>query len=450
LGFSAANQMANPILNMTLGLNPVWISTSRFINMLIDACTDPLMGHISDNFTSKWGRRRPFILLGGLWMSIVLAAFWWVPLSWNPLHIMVWYLVVSILFSLGTTIFGTAYWALGVELTPDYNERIRINAIRSYFQSAMGLAAPWFIWFISRDFWASGQFGNAEFGRVYGTRGLFFILAAFCLVFSIIPVFFVRERYKNLAAKNKKDHGKRNFFRSFFLTFNNKPFLILTFCGIIMGTSLQLFEQFGNYVNFYYVFGGNIEEGSKVAGWAGMIGWGMALAGIPLVHWVSLKAGKHNAVRIALISMIIGDILKWFCYTPEFPYLQLVVPIFYSIGISSYFVAMGSMSPDVVDYDEFLTGDRREALFSGVGSFVGKAIVSISVLCSGFILNWTGFDVALKGAQAPGVFTSMRLFFSFAPGIACVICLVVISFYPLTHDRMHEVRVGLEKRRGRY
>lgn len=77
--FNIAGQLMGLLGNISLGLSALWLGTIMIIPRLWDAVSDPLMGHFSDNTRSRWGRRRPYILIGGIAVALSFVAMWWVP-----------------------------------------------------------------------------------------------------------------------------------------------------------------------------------------------------------------------------------------------------------------------------------------------------------------------------------------------------------------------------------
>jgi glycoside/pentoside/hexuronide:cation symporter, GPH family len=117
------NQLCNPIFNDCLGVDPRWISWVMGVSRLWDAFTDPVMGNISDNTRSRWGRRRPWIALGALLSALTFAIIWLFPRGMGHLFYFFWFLVSSLMFYVASTVFSVPYVALGMELSPDYHER---------------------------------------------------------------------------------------------------------------------------------------------------------------------------------------------------------------------------------------------------------------------------------------------------------------------------------------
>lgn len=126
--------MARPIYQIVLGLNPLLFGIAMTIPRVWDAFTDPIMGSISDNFRSRYGRRRPFAFAGAILTGITFASIWLVPRNWGE-HAMFAYLVgTSLLYFTATTIFSVPLTSLSYEMTPGYHERTRVMAA-SYLRS---------------------------------------------------------------------------------------------------------------------------------------------------------------------------------------------------------------------------------------------------------------------------------------------------------------------------
>ena len=201
------------------------------------------------------------------------------------------------------------------------------------------------------------------------------------------------------------------------------------------------------FIIIYYVFGGDKLKGASYGAVVGMLGWWLATLSIPIIAWLCKKYQKHNTLRLAFIMLGIGAALNWWCLNPEHPWMMFIVPFFYSFGISSVYTVLATMMADVTDVDELRTGSRREGMFGAVMAWIMKSTGSIAVIGSGIILVASGFDIDLGINQEPGVFTKMRLLFSFVPAILVSIALLVLRNYPLTRERMMEIKEELQKRR---
>jgi GPH family glycoside/pentoside/hexuronide:cation symporter len=140
--------------------------------------------------------------------------------------------------------------------------------------------------------------------------------------------------------------------------------------------------------------------------------------------------------------------MKWFCYTPDNPLLILLPTPFMAFGLGGLFTLMGSMIADVCDMDELETGQRREGMFGSIYWWVVKLGMAAAIAAGGFLLNATGFDVALGGMQSAETIFRMRLFDAIVPMVASILAIWMIYIYPITEEKAHEIRVALEQRRG--
>ena len=146
---------------------------------------------------------------------------------------------------------------------------------------------------------------------------------------------------------------------------------------------------------------------------------------------------------------MLGYALKWFCYTPENPWLLLIPAPLMAFGLAGLFTLMGSMIADVIDMDELETNERREGMYGSIFWWVVKLGQAVAIAGGGFLLNATGFDVALEGAQTAQTLTTMRFFDAFIPFVASGLAIWAVASYTITEEKAHEVRMQLEQRRGK-
>jgi GPH family glycoside/pentoside/hexuronide:cation symporter len=150
---------------------------------------------------------------------------------------------------------------------------------------------------------------------------------------------------------------------------------------------------------------------------------------------------------VATVVSILGYGLKWACYHPDYPMLTLVPALFMAFGLGALFTLMGSMIANVCDMDELETGERRQGMFGSIYWWVVKLGMPVALAADGFLLNITGFDVALGGAQTAETIHMMRLFDVVIPMVASAIAMWMVYTYPITEQRAHEIREALDKRR---
>ena len=142
--FPAALSIFMVVLVKGLGMSPVLWGILFFLPRLVDAITDPVMGFISDNTRSRWGRRKPYIFIGSIVTGLSFIAMWQVYPENSELYNFTYFLLVSIVFYIGLTIFSTPYVAMGYETSNDYHERTRLMAVAQWIGQWAWVVAPWF------------------------------------------------------------------------------------------------------------------------------------------------------------------------------------------------------------------------------------------------------------------------------------------------------------------
>jgi GPH family glycoside/pentoside/hexuronide:cation symporter len=440
------------VLNLGLGMNPALVGLLAALPRLSDALTDPLMGYISDQTRSRWGRRRPYIFVGAIAVAAIYVALWQLPAGKGESFYFWYFLGGSIVFYLAYTVYATPWVALGYELTPDYHERTRLMGVQNFIGQLAYVVAPWFLWIMQNEAWFDDM--------VQGAAGLAIAVAVFTAAVGILPAIFLRERFKGVAASEAGEQLEveaagsavlrsiADFFHGFALTLKFPPFLKLCAATFLVFNGFMLIASFQSYVIIYYVFGGDIARGAEYAGYSGTIGAVSTFAVIVFVTWLGTKVGKRHAFFIATGVSMVGYALKWVCYNPDIPWLLLLPAPLMAFGLGGLFTLMPSMICDVVDLDELETHQRREGMYGSIFWWVVKLGMAAALAAGGFLLNATGFDEALKGEQAAQTIYLMRLCDAFIPCAASGIAIWVIARYTITEERAYEVRKKLEARRG--
>jgi len=433
------------VLNLGLGMNPALVGLLGALPRLTDALTDPLMGYISDNTRSRYGRRRPYIFVGAIFVGIVFAVLWQLPEGKTESWYFWYFLAGSLIFFLAYTIYATPWVALGYELTPDYHERTRLMGVQNFIGNIAYMISPYFLAIMYMP-----VFGDVVTGASY----LALVIAAVAIGLGILPAILLRERFKDIAAQEGEEGpggaGEviMGFFRAFANTLKFKPFLKLCVATFLVFNGFILIAAFQSYVIIYYVFGGDQEAGSVFVGHSGSVQAITALCVIALITWLATKIGKRRAFFVSTGISMVGYALKWFCYTPDNPWLVLIPAPFMAFGLAGLFTLMPSMICDVVDMDELQTHERREGMYGSIYWWVVKLGQSVAIFGGGVLLVWTGFDVELGGNQTAEAITLMRLSDAFIPCIASAIAIWSVASYSITEEKAHEVRMELEARRG--
>ena len=440
------------VLNLGLGMNPALVGLLGALPRLTDAFTDPIMGYVSDNTRTRWGRRRPYIFVGAILAGLTFALLWNLPEGRSESFYFWYFLIGSIVFYLAYTVFATPWVALGYELTPDYHERTRLMGVQNFMGQLAYVVAPWFLLFMQNE----AIFDD----MVDGAAGLAVIVAVVVIAVGVLPALFLKERFRDLAVDETREHrlaiagnavlrNLAGFFRACTTTLRSKPFLKLCVATFLVFNGFMLVSSFQFYVIIYYVFGGDTVRGAEYAGWAGTVQSIATFCVIALATWLGTRIGKKRTFYVAIGVSMLGYALKWVCYNPEIPWLVVLPAPLLAFGLGGLFTIMPSMIADVVDFDELQTRERREGMYGSIFWWVVKLGMAAALAAGGFLLNATGFDVALAGNQAAHTITLMRLFDAFLPFLASGVAIWVIATFPITEERAHEVRQALEARRGK-
>jgi GPH family glycoside/pentoside/hexuronide:cation symporter len=169
---------------------------------------------------------------------------------------------------------------------------------------------------------------------------------------------------------------------------------------------------------------------------------------LPYFRNLSSKIGKVKCLSISVVIVLISNATTWFTHTPDMPYLMLVNTIFIGVGYAGLWLMIPSMQADVVDYDEMMTGERREGSFASIYSWVLKLSFCVGYLISGPLLEWSGFDSTIEGPQPEEVLTNMRIGYTAIPIVSLSLALVLLKFFKITPEKAKEIRAALESKRG--
>ena len=458
------NSLAFQVFNIFLHLNPGLVSTVLMINRLWDAVTDPLFGWLSDNTRTRWGRRRPYILIAGVLAGVCMPVLYAVGVGWSPHHYFFYMIFSSAFYICITSAFMMPWNSLGLEMTPSYNERTVVMGVRNAIQKAPELAmffagqfttlAVWDganldnisdrLWMLvtSSDAWAHGKGENILLGaQVYAT-----VLGLIMAGFAIIMFLVLRERYYNNVISRHQERVK--ILETIFKALKCKPFRNLLFMVLAYGLGTSMVGALGYYNTIYYVCGGDVGLGAAWNFKMGISGMLFGFCGIPFYGLISKWVGKRHAMGLVLIMAIMAFIGDWFFYNPNYPWLQIFASGCVAFTGAGFWMLFNSLLADVIDYDELETGKRREGSFSACQSWILKVGLALGAGASGWILAFTGFDADLGGNQSAHAIFYIRFMLSAIPVIFLVGALFALYKFPLTKEAMAELRLKLEDMRG--
>ena len=392
--FNIAGMLVGLMGNISLGLSAFWLGAIMIVPRLWDALSDPFIGHLSDNTRTRWGRRRPYLLIGGILVAVFFVVIWWIPKgdmvrTWFPSDTgYQWFQLGYILFSL--LLFFTAvnlieipHGALGMEMTTDYHERTRLFSAKSFVGNLFAMGTPWLFALASMEIF-KGPGGN----EADGMRYVSLMIAAFLIPLSFWWFFTLREPGFKKAAK----HEKTPFWKDMKRTASNRNFIMLTLTIFTLAMGFNFVQLLGSYIPIFYVFGGDKVAGAYLLGLFGMI-WAITgvLAVFPL-NWISPKLGKRNTLTIAILLMCLAQLSKIVCYNPSYPYLIIIPTVLLSTGMLFFFTLGSSMVGDICDEDELKTGYRAEGSYYSVFWWFIKMGSALASFVAGALIVFTMFD----------------------------------------------------------
>jgi GPH family glycoside/pentoside/hexuronide:cation symporter len=392
--FNIAGQLMGLIGNISLGISALWLGVILIIPRLWDAVSDPIVGHFSDNLRTRWGRRRPFLLIGGIAVAISFVLMWWIPdgewvHSWFPTESSFqWFQLGYILFWLivfftACTIFEIPHGALGMEMSADSHERTRLFSAKSFLGNLFAMSTPWLFALANMEYF-KGVGGNEADGMKYVSM----MIAAILIPLSFWWFFAVREPGFKAASKQKKNA----FWKDIKHTFKNKTFLRLVIIIFTLAMGFNFVNLLGYYIPIFYIFEGNKEAASTLLGINGTV-WAITglLAVFPL-NWLSPKIGKRKTLLIAIGLMCLAQLSKIVCYNQEFPYLVVIPTILLSAGMLFFFTLGSSMVGDICDEDDLKTGRRSEGSYYSIFWWFIKMGTALASFVAGLLIVFTQFD----------------------------------------------------------
>lgn len=400
---------------------------------LFDAVSDPTMGLISDRTKSRWGRRKPYILGGALPLALSVYFLYVPPLWLGASGAGVWFGFWVIAMFLFWTVQTVPYKSLGPELTPNYDERTTIFAVRETMLVVGTLAAAIIPQLLSD--WVYGDTAQfpliAEFER---SRFMYYALITGLVIIatSLWCVGAVKEHASTEAMPEDvvgAVKGEKSVFR-------NRPFMILlvSYTASAIGSNLPI--ALIDYFVTYVLKAGDI---ATVVG----IYFAVGVACLPIWVKVSKKIGKKAAWLWATFFNAGSFAGVFFLGEGQVTeYMTLVG--FAGIGGVAVLVLPSSMQADVVDYDQLLTGKRREGAFVGLWCICEKMAAALGVGVSMLVLDAAGY--VPNAEQTPQALLTLRILYVLVPASCYLIGGLVALTYPITHNMHDKILDGIKAR----
>ena len=413
-----------PFMTNFLGIGATTVATLLLASKLYDVVTDPFMGIISDRTRSRWGRRRPFLFLGGV---IAAAGF---LLAFNPpafadQALLITFMLAALLLTYtGYTLFNIPYLAMPAEMTNSYHVRTSLMSHRIAFVNIGGLISVF-------------SFALVEYlGNDRGAHGTMAVIYAVLIVLPSIYCFFGTAPAKQTVSV-KKTYSIGKQIRT---AFDNRPLLLLL--GAKLGQLLGLATAGVTGVYFKVVILGMSYTLTTVYLVTITV---VIILVLPLWSRASRKYGKRSIYMLSTAGYALVT-ASWLLATAEDPMSYVFVrAVFLGIFGSGVLVMGPSLLPDAVEYDYLKTGMRREATISAFYTTVEKLSFAIGPALALYILGWFGYQAGTGGMQAEqpaSAITAIYIGAGLVPAALYGLSLVFLFKYDLSEEKLKALRAA--------
>jgi len=435
-----------------LGLNPVWTGTALLIALVMDGITDPLIGSISDNFKSRWGRRHPFMYASAIPFGLCFYFLFAPPADLQGIGLTVWLTVFAVGIRVMITFFMVPYYAVGAELTEDYRDRTALVAYRTMFSfgGAIAISAIAFqVFFRSTPEFPQGQLNPAPYpvmGLTFGIAAALIILGSTAGTHRQIPYLHEARHIQRL--------GLRDYLREFRGLLRNKPFVAFFLVSVTFFVMLGLQKALALHMNTYFWA---LE--TKEIVYLLYAFFGATILTVPfvkyIIDWLDKKGAMNLGLWVVLLSFMLPTTLRligWFPGNDSHWLLPLLIAGQVGAGFGSGIlaVATGSIVADVADHHELGTGKRQEGLLFGFFTFASKATSGAGHFLAGLALGLISFpteqDVAPEDID-PDTLFELGLVYGPSVAIFGLFCIAVFSTYSISRANHRDTLEILRARR---
>lgn len=407
----------------SFGMATAAVSTLFFVARIWDAVLDPLIGLLVDRSNLRYGKFRPFILIGG-----ILAGLFTILCFFNPTFgfagKMIYAYITYIIWGTTYGLMDVPYWSMSPSMTTDPAERTKIVSIPKITATiatllVSALTIP-LVKAIGNGNDSKGYFGTA---LIYGI---------ICACGAIIASLWTKERIKTEKKQDEK------FIDSAYVVFKNKPLILLLLMNIMTGSALMIKQTI---VNYYFKYNVGNEYLIPYFALAGLVPMLIAMV---LAPSVSNKIGKK---KTAIWGGIIGAVFSAAIYYVSGNLVLLFV--FNSLSLLGNGVMMVltmAMMADTVEYAEWKTGKRSESIIFSFGTFTNKLSGAIGGMLAGAWLTLVGYVANVPQSEA--ALNGINMMLSWAPAIGLLLMSVIMFFYDLTEERHAEIMKELGARKS--
>lgn len=402
-----------------VGVSLATVGTILFIVRIFDVITDPLMGYISDHTRTRFGRRRPWVLMAAPIMMLAIYNLFMPPEGAGWLHLLVW----SALLSIGTTMMLIPYYAWGAELSSDYHERSRITGGRA-MANVMGSLAAQLI-----------PAGALLFFGIGGSDVVLTLVGITMLIMMPLCVSLTVWKTPEPETENKSVVPVLEGLK---LMWGNGPFKMLVMAFMIGSIGLNITTP------LYLFFIADVLGAENQAIYMLTFFYLTAFAAVPFWVWFASKVGKHRAYLASFFILAFAHPFYLLLGPGDF-WFMLPITLMTGFAAGGFSQTLpNSMKADVIDLDTLQSGENRAALFFSAWSFAQKATASIGGVIALWGLAWFGFDASADAVNGEDELFGLRFLFSTFPSMFFLAGAAIVWWYPIDEARHKEIREGIE------
>ena len=433
-----------------VGMEPFHVGIALGIALMFDAVSDPLVGSISDNWHSKWGRRHPLMIISVLPLCLSFYLLFNSPPDMDQLSQFFWLLSFTILVRTFLTFFQVPFKALGAEMSTDYAERSRIFSYQTLFGWFCGVGFT--IYAYNTIFASTADYPN---GLLNPEAYPHLALTAIILIF--IGIIVCSASTLRLGMRLPKPINNTAFsiertIKEISIALQSYNFRVLLAAIIVQGAVSGTVGAMALHMQTY--FWGLVPAQIQ---WFAIAGGISVIFVFTLVQLVAARFDKRDLIIVlgafSIIDGLLLITLKLFDVLPDnssWIYLPILVASWTLARIADQIsgIMHSSMVADVVDENEVITGIRQEGVFFSALSFSGKAVSAFGTMIGGAILSWVDFPVGATLEEVPAdIIFNMGLINGPILHLFYFIPLAIYTFYRLDRKRHAEVRLALSKAR---
>ena len=393
-----------------LGIAPALAGSLLFAAKLFDIVTDPLMGLVSDRTNTRWGRRRPYLLVAAIISGLSFLMLFNTP-RLDGAALTVYVLAGLLLYATGYTMFNIPYLAMPAEMTGDYHERSRLMSVRVVF-AALGILAGGALAPALVTGFGEGREGYAAMSWVL----------ALLISGGMIAAFFGTSRASHTrhqpTALSLHEQGR--------LILGNRPYLVLMSAKLLhmLGVSLST-------SSLLFLITQVLERDTAAAGLLGLASTAGTLASVPAWLAACRRIGKRNTYLVAA-AIFVPVALSWLVAGPaEATAWLLLRGLGIGIATGGLTLTAQAMLPDTIDHDARRSGLRREGVFTAGYSFMEKSAFALGPLLFGWLLATGGYDSGATGTVGLEARRAILLAAAVLPALASTLSAALLLAYRL-------------------